>query len=416
MESLTRILSFLLAGALGALIGLERAIHHQKEMEREDVGGIRTFTLTSWLGWVATQLSSTFPWIFLIVFLAFTALIIWDSSRHSSRGGITTELAFFLTFLIGSWVGTGAYRFPTIVTVGTLSILALKEPIWKITRHITQEDLYAGLQFLIIALVVLPVLPEEPIDPWGLWKLKEIGFIFFFLNLLSFLSYLLLRFIGEERGILLLAVAGGIVSSTTTTLNFSMESKKNPALGSLMGFASSLSSFVMLPRAFLIVYLLYPPLGDHLLIPVLSCIGGNLLLLTWLYRRFPRPSTPVTKPLTPKNPVEILRLLRYTLLLGGIIGFARFASKEWGSEGIFLTSLFAGLVDVDGISIALAQESARTGQFTPYARGFLLALCANTVVKTFLLLLTADRSARKNGLFPLLLTFLILGGFAFLWG
>jgi len=90
---------------------------------------------------------------------------------------------------------------------------------------LSEEELHAALRLLAISVIILPVLPDEPFGPYDALNLRNIWLMVVFISGLSFLGYWLIRFMGEGKGILLTGLAGGLASSTATTLSLSRMAK-----------------------------------------------------------------------------------------------------------------------------------------------------------------------------------------------
>ena len=99
MDSLL-ILKFLIALALGALIGIER----ERKQEGAEFAGIRTFILISIMGTISAYLSQFFPYFWIVAFAGLVVLVGMSylvTTRKNGDVGITTEVAAFLTFALG---------------------------------------------------------------------------------------------------------------------------------------------------------------------------------------------------------------------------------------------------------------------------------------------------------------------------
>lgn len=84
----------------------------------------------------------------------------------------------------------------------------------------------------------------------------------------------------------------------------------------------------------------------------------------------------------PGSPLDLKFVARLALILGVVIILARIASAVWGEAGLLIFTGIAGLVDVDAITLAVAQQvrdglSAEAGVLAA-----LVAVAANTLAKT----------------------------------
>jgi len=94
------ILKFVIALAIGALVGLER----ERKSKETEFAGIRTFIFIALLGILSAYLSEIFTYFYLIAFAGLSFLVglsYWVSTRDNGDVGLTTEVAALLTFSLG---------------------------------------------------------------------------------------------------------------------------------------------------------------------------------------------------------------------------------------------------------------------------------------------------------------------------
>src|SRR5688572_18287756 len=100
--------SFGLVLAIGFLIGLQREQTMQANRSAHGlfVGGIRTFPLVALAGGVAALLARSFgSWIVGVALAALclmVAIAYYDDVRNGRDRGMTSEVAFVVTFLLGA--------------------------------------------------------------------------------------------------------------------------------------------------------------------------------------------------------------------------------------------------------------------------------------------------------------------------
>lgn len=133
---LNLVLNAVIAVALGALIGLEREHREDKKMV---IAGVRTFPMTSLAGVIFAFLSEHLGYstidVGLIIFGGFALLLAYLKYEVHTIG-ITTPVAFFLTFLIGLMVQQGFLAESAFLTVFITFLLLTKERLHKIARNI----------------------------------------------------------------------------------------------------------------------------------------------------------------------------------------------------------------------------------------------------------------------------------------
>lgn len=133
---LNLIINALIAIGLGALIGLEREHREDKKMV---IAGVRTFPMTSLAGVIFAFLSQELGYslmdVGLLIFGGFAILLAYLKYEVHTIG-ITTPVAFFLTFLIGLMVQNGFIAESAFLTVLITLLLLTKERLHKIARNI----------------------------------------------------------------------------------------------------------------------------------------------------------------------------------------------------------------------------------------------------------------------------------------
>ncbi len=130
------IINAIIAVALGALIGLER---EHREDQKMVIAGVRTFPMTALAGVIFAFLSQELGYsiidVGLIIFGGFALLLAYLKYEVHTIG-ITTPVAFFLTFLIGLMVQIGFLVESAFLTVFVTILLLTKERLHKIARNI----------------------------------------------------------------------------------------------------------------------------------------------------------------------------------------------------------------------------------------------------------------------------------------
>jgi uncharacterized membrane protein (DUF4010 family) len=85
-----------------------------------------------------------------------------------------------------------------------------------------------------------------------------------------------------------------------------------------------------------------------------------------------------------QNPLQLRAALVFGLLLSLFFVGGRALEQTLGDPGLYAMAAIAGLVDVDAISLSLAEAAARDLDVTTAQRGIVIALLVNTAVKAAL--------------------------------
>ena len=377
---------FGMALLIGSLLGLEREFIQQKE-DAPDFAGIRTFALIALLGAVAAFLTADMG--ILPAAMSFGGLIllavvsyIGDLMHRGKGAGITTEVAAILTFLFGMLVMSDKWEVAIALSVITALLLSLKGRLHDVIRKMTSEDLFVTLQFALVAAVILPLLPNRAIHPMGLLNPFQVWLVVVFVSAIGFSGYVLMKVLGPTRGINLTGVLGGLVSSTATTISFSTRSRETPTLSAHFAQGVVLASSVMVPRMLLLILVIYPPLLRTVIIPLSAMLVAGLLVVIVLQRKFEKIEQAPEEAFTLAHPLKLMTAIKFGLLFAVVFVVVEFAMVSFGSVGVYFTSAFAGLTDVNAITLSLSRF-AEDNQLNPQVAGIAIIVAAltNTIAK-----------------------------------
>ena len=99
-------------------------------------------------------------------------------------------------------------------------LLALRDQLHRWVASLTWPEIRAVLILLAMSFLLLPILPNRTIDPWSSINPYEIWLLAILIAGISFSGYMAVRIFGGRLGVVMTAVAGGLASSTATTLAF----------------------------------------------------------------------------------------------------------------------------------------------------------------------------------------------------
>jgi len=343
--------------AIGALIGLEREHSHRRANE-ELFAGVRTFPLIALMGCVTALLSEQLGvWSFVGITIVFGALVTVAYFVESKYGdtGLTTEVSALVTFLVGALCYWDYLPLAAAISVVMTLLLSLKPEIRSLAYNLSQEDIYATLKFAVVSAIVLPVLPNRSFGPFAVLNPYKIWLMVVFISGISFLGYLLMKIIGPEQGIGLTGLLGGIASSTATTVSFARRSHRDQDLAKPFAMAIMISWTVMFVRVLIIVGTLNFQLLRGLWMPMAASILAGVAYCTYLYltQRTNEKST-----FDYSNPFELGPALTFGLLYGIILVVSKTMERHLGDTGLYLSSVVAGLTDVNAISLSVVVSSA----------------------------------------------------------
>ncbi len=396
---------------LGLLVGLER--QHKQRPEAESFAGARTFALIALLAAAAFDFGIRLgqAWAPVASFTAVAALAIVSYYLTSKDGdvGATTEVSALLTFMVGGLCGAGEVGLASAITVATLLMLSVKGWTQRFATHIEEADVAAVLKFAIITVIVLPLLPNKsfgppPLDvvnPYKVWLMVVL------ISGLNFASYVLVKVVGQEHGIGITGLLGGLVSSTAVTLGFSQRSRQDRELAGTFTLGILVAWTVMFFRVLLVVGLIDLALARRLA-PGIGMLGAvNLAICAWLFRRNRSDQKGQVK--SGSNPFELGEAVKFGLIFGVVTFLAKAAQVYLGNAGLYLAGAVAGLTDVDAIALSMAGlTQADASMAGPAARAVLIAVLSNTLVKTGMAVSLGSPELRKSFL-PSAITLLVVG-------
>jgi len=373
---------------VGLLIGIERGWTSRDDDEGKRVAGIRTFSLVGLLGGVWAQISQLIPaWMLGIVFLGLVALIIagyLSQKKTSPDIGLTTEIALLITFSLGAWAAMG-YKLPALIAaVVVLTMLNLKPTLHNWLRKIEIKEIYAWIKLLIISVIFLPLLPNEGFGPWDALNPYWIWWMVVLISGLSFIGYILTRLVGHKFGPLLTSFVGGMASSTAITFSLAAMAK-DKRTGAIHIFMSGvlLASSISFIRVTIEVAVVNPNLLSLLWLPLSVMFVVTLLCGFWIWKKS-KSSADEDKKITIDNPLELTRALKFGLILAVILLLTHAAENYFGEQGIYVVSLFSGVMDVDAITLSLSRKANDALAHSSAVTGIIIALVTNTFFKTAL--------------------------------
>ncbi|MBL7804786.1 MAG: MgtC/SapB family protein [Saprospiraceae bacterium] len=405
----------LTAAGVGLIIGLEREFNTHDEPAH--IGGIRTFILTAMLGYCAGWMGQSGLDAALIVVLAgffgLVAVAYYVQTLHHKMG-LTTEIALMLTLLLGVAIASGYVRESLAVVVLMTLVLSLKDELHGFIQRITEDELFAFIKFIVLALLILPMLPDEPFGPENLLNLRDMGWIAVLVLSISFTGYLLLKFGKPHKGILLTALVGGLFSSTLVAWVFSARSRERPDMAAAFGSGIVTASSIMFVRVFLLSSIFSFPIALRLL-PPLALMLLLSLIPAWRVLRA-RPDDTDAPQLAPGNPLDLKNALFFIILYVAVT-YLMFGSRQWLDPALtYLSGAVAGIADIDAITISTAKWSAANADSQREAAIIiLLAVMSNSVFKLLVSVFNGAASLRRPVLTGFGLVLLVGAVFLAVW-
>ena len=380
-----------LAFGSGLLIGLERGWRSRKVRSGGRTAGVRTFAISGLLGGLAAALAqspdgslSVGGGILLGAVFATYALVIMTFSRDENRAAntfsATTTIAALLTFALGAYALIGDVRVTAAVAVAAAGILMVRETLHQWVAKLTLTEFESGLLLLAMTFIALPVVPNRPVGPLGGVNLHEIWVIAIVLAAVSFAGYVAVKLLGERRGVLIAAAAGGLVSSTAVTLANARRAAAHEGSPHLLAAGTALAAAVSFVRVVGIVAVLGPSVlllvGPALLAGAIVAAATALIAV---YGFAVKNSEQAAVHF--HNPFAFWQVVGMAALMGALILASRLVNEQFGAAGAVVGATAMGLFDVDAMTVSIVRLLPQSLQQPEAAYAILAGVASNTVTK-----------------------------------
>ena len=404
---------------IGIALGIGLLVGAQREKVDKAPGGIRTFALIALFGSITALLAQEFgQWLLAAAFFALTGLIVmanWLETKkdHEHGAGITSEIAALLVFGISAYLMHGEKEL-AVVSAGVIALLLhYKDPLHSFVGKLSEGDLHAIMQFVLISLVILPVLPNETYDPYGVLNPFKIWLMVVLIVGIGLFGYVAFKLFSAKAGTLLGGILGGMISSTATTISAARDTKDSPSRATAAALIIMIATAVSIVRVLLEVFAVANSFFLTFIGPFSVLLGVFLLLTFILYRT---KSDEIVSQDEPKNPAQLKPAILFGLLYAVILFVVAATSENFGERGLYVVAILSGLTDVDAITLSTAQmmNKGRVEVDTGW-RLVMVATLANTLFKGGVVAFLGGRALLKR--IVVLYGIAILSGIAiiFLW-
>ena len=185
----------------------------------------------------------------------------------------------------------------------------------------------------------------------------------------------------NRLGVVMAAVAGGLASSTVTTLALAKLAREHPSSSGLLSAGILVAGVVMMLRAGTIAVALNGVLLVSLLPALLTTaavlgIGAAILLFRNVQQETPE--------LQIRNPLAIETAVKLTAVLAAVMLTAELVRRMFGGIGIFVVAALSGIVDVDALTISIARMAGGDVDLKTSARAIMVAIAVNTISKAIM--------------------------------
>ena len=369
---------------LGFVIGMQRSMTYLYKGE-QPFAGSRTFALLALAGYVSGWLQKYVPGFAvasLVVVGSLIALSYFMKVKNAQKRGMTTQVAAFVTFLLGLMVWFGLQNYAIFIGVVTVILLEIKPKLQKIEAHISSTDINAVVLLLAMSFVLLPILPDEMLGPYNLFNPYKTWLMAVIIATISFVGYIAIKVFGQKHGVFLTGAAGGLIASTAVTISLSKMFLKRFELVNNYAGGIAIACTFMYFRVLLEVFVIDSDLAGKLAPAFLGAAFSGLLFVYLMYKNSSSVEIDIQNSALTKNPLQLSEAVKFGLLFGAIYGAVAFVETRYGDIGVYVVSLFSGLTDVDAITLSLSQM-AKDQKLAQAAamNGIVIASVTNSLVK-----------------------------------
>lgn len=385
---------------LGLLVGLQR------ERVAEPLAGLRTFPLVTMLGTLAALLDASLAgggWMLAAGLAGVSAMAVIGNLRRIAPAqadwGTTTEAALLLMYLVGAYVVVGDRTVAVAVGVGCAVLLEFKPELHGVVARLRDSDIRAVLQFALITFVVLPILPDRNYGPPGVEVLnpREAWLMVVLIVGINLGGYALYKYFGNETGLILAGILGGLISSTATTLSYARRTASAEAAALPAALVITVASATVYLRLLTEVAVVAPGFLLSAAVP-LGLMCGTALAAAGLARlrndQHPGPLPELANPSELKSAVTMG-------LLFALVLFALAAGKHYlGVESLWGVAAVSGLSDTDAITLStarLVRGADHTAALDPSTgwRLIVVGVVSNLFLKMVLVTFTGSANLRR---------------------
>jgi len=414
---IAQLTKIIIALILGSAVGFERESYERHTNKTKTSGrgslGVRSYALISLLGVLSGIIYTSHTLIFILSAATFMLLLIGYyilGSLAKKDNGITTELAILLSFLFGIFLGLELFPVQLIIalTIVLILIMSLKTEIQVFVSRVQHYELDAFISYALITLVVLPFLPNKSIslasisglapfldalniqvgnllnleilNPFSLWRIVAI------MTGIDIAGYILEKSVGQKNSWLLTSIAGGFISSTTTTQSLAVQSNKSKNINGLVAAAvfANLSSFI---QHFFLIASVNTILLTKGIPYLVSIVGAGLLVGVFFFIKSKKVTEKEMKDTKKEmNAIHIFSLkpaLQFAVVFTVIKLLSKISLTVFGNNGFLFTTTLASFTGLDAVTLSVGEIAGKT---ISYQTG-ILALCfanaTNLLAKTF---------------------------------
>lgn len=343
---------------LGLLVGLQRE-------RATELAGLRTFALITITGFLSGLLAMPLGgWVLGGGLIALAALLVAGnfllSRRHLADPGITTEAAALAMFATGAYLAVGDTRLAVVIGASIAVLLAFKGEIHGAAEQLTEEDVKAVMQFVLLSLVILPVLPDRTYGPYDVLNPRQVWWMVVLMVGVGLAGYIAGKFIPARASVAVSGLLGGLVSSTAATASYARRFQQGSVTVGVAAAVVAVASAISLLRILVEVAVAAPGLLGTVAPAIITMAVVMLALARLLFREGDTRGAERTL----KNPSQVRGASLFALLYASVLFASAAAKHHLGSGALYPLAIVSGLTDVDATTLSSARLFS-TGSLAP---------------------------------------------------
>ena len=356
----------------GLLIGLERERNKQRQ-NQQSFAGIRSFAICCLLGVICFSFG---PFMGLIGALIIGGISIVSIPKQIEDLGVTTELAFILTYFIG---GLCLWHIPyaAALTVVLTFLLVTKDSMHGVAvKWLTEREFKDGIFLLALLLIALPLTPNR--DLWGsVLNPYVILKLLILILAIQALAHVAKRLLPSRHAKLLSALASGFISSTATIASLGVEVRQGRAAAKENAGAALISCVATLVQLLIIVAGVSVSWLKTLLFPSIIAMIVLIIPGIWLIGKT-RSEEKVKLTDTPMFSLKEAGIIAVTLT---IIQVLVYGLGLWlGDAGLIAGTVLSSMFEVHAAMAAVVMQGSPTNPILLLA--LLLGLATHAISKS----------------------------------
>lgn len=373
---------------LSLLLGLLVGIQRERSKQHHISIGVRTFPMVTIFGTVCAQISlepGFSVWVVVGGMLCMTIVMIIPQFLYAIRSanglfaktltspdgtdlsdeslstekkspeqefGITTQISALLMFGVGVLMVVSSKT--VAVSIGALVAILLhsKLSLHRFTERLSEADMKAIMQFVLITCIILPILPNQTYGPYDVFNPMVTWMLVVLIVGMGLLGYITYMLFGRNAGILLAGVLGGVISSTATTASYSRQAKSSKDHAAVAPIVIMIASSIAFIRVLIEITVISVEFFYVCLVPVLLLMTMTLLPALVLYFRIR--NNPTHMP-AQQNPAQLKTAITFAIAFT-VVSFGLAIAKDlYGESGLYVFAAFSGITDMDAITLSTSR-------------------------------------------------------------